>query len=172
MALKVLVRSPPFWNVFSIALTTSSLVWYVFKLKTTRGSLAYWIKPTYAIKKNGVRLWCFTISYIESWWLLMRQAGVKSPQMHSSLSAHIQPININTFEKQRKLKCSCTLYHLLWATVCYCKWSEIVDIKCLLGYFWKGWWITIIQGALGKNQKTAIVLQADSTSVSFLLRKS
>ena len=51
MALKVLVRSPPFWYVPSIALTTSSFVLYVFKLNTTRGSLAYWIKPTYAMKK-------------------------------------------------------------------------------------------------------------------------
>lgn len=41
MALKVLVRSPPFWDVPSIALTTSSFVRYVFKLNTTRGLLAY-----------------------------------------------------------------------------------------------------------------------------------
>lgn len=152
MALKVLVRSPPFWDVFSIALTTSSFVWYVFKLKTTRGSLAYWIKPTYAIKKY-VRLWCFTISYIESWCLLMCQVGVRGLQMRSFLSTHTKPININTFEKQRKLKCCCTLYNLLWTTICYCKQSETVDIKCLLGYFWKSWWIAIIQGALGKIRK-------------------
>lgn len=152
MALKVLVRSPPFWDVFSIALTTSSFVWYVFKLKTTRGSLAYWIKPTYAIK-NYIRLWGFTINYVESWCLLMCQVGVKGLQMHGFLSTHVKPVNDNTFEKQRKLKCCCTSYHLLWTTIRYCKQSETADIKCLLGYFWKSWWIAIIQGALGKIRK-------------------
>lgn len=83
----------------------------------------------------------------------MCQIGVKGLQMHSSLSTHIKPININIFGKQRRLKCSCTLYHLLWTAKCYCNQSKIVDIKYLLGYFRKGWWIAIIQGALGKMRK-------------------
>ena len=41
IALKVFVRSPPFWNVCDVAAIILALVLKVFRLNTTLGLLAY-----------------------------------------------------------------------------------------------------------------------------------
>ena len=56
IALKVFVRSPPYWNVCDVALIISSLDLKVFRLNTTLGLLAYWINPIFKRKEVYYRL--------------------------------------------------------------------------------------------------------------------